>query len=171
MSVVPWVVAMVRVRPDAMESGYQKRPAWALHLLRICPTKAKIDGRDLLSVLEGKPIKRALITSITSSFYFKAQPFKIALIEDRSKIMLKVPQKRALSGTLKLSPRGFEFYDLLKDPVESVNLHLRKMRDIERFYPLFENILSKARFILKQEGNKAEIDKNTRDALKSLGYI
>lgn len=131
----------------------------------------EIDGRDLVPVIEGKQLNRALTSSITSGYYFNAQPFKIALIENLSKITLTVPQKKALSGSYKISPRGFEFYDLLKDPTETMNLYLRRMREIERFYPLFKSILRKARFVLKKEGNKAEIDQQTRDALKSLGYL
>lgn len=130
-----------------------------------------VDGRDLLPVVNGKSLKRALTSSVTSSFYFKAQPFKIALIENRRKIILTVPHKKALSTDPALSPRGFEFYNLVKDPAELMNLHLRRVRKIGRLFPLFRGIIRKARFFIKNEGNKAVIDQKTRDALKSLGYL
>jgi arylsulfatase A-like enzyme len=130
-----------------------------------------VDGRDLLPVVNGKPLKRALTSSVTSSFYFKAQPFKIALIEDRRKVILTVPHKKALSTDPALSPRGVEFYNLLKDPGELMNLHLQRMRKIGRLFPLFKGIIRKARFFIKNEGNKAVIDQKTRDDLKSLGYL
>lgn len=131
----------------------------------------ELDGRDLMTLINGERFKRVLTSSITSGLYYKTQPFKIALIENFSKIILNMPHKKALSGELNLSPRGFEFYDLVEDPVEAVNLYLQKMRDIESLYPLFESIILKARFIIKNEGNKAEIDQKTKDALKSLGYL
>jgi arylsulfatase A-like enzyme len=135
------------------------------------PGGIDVDGRDLLPVIKGKRLKRALTTSITSGFFFEGQPFKIGLVENRRKIILTVPRKRALASGLTLSPRGLEFYDLSGDPAESKNLRLKRMREIERFYPLFKSIAGKGRFFIKQEGNKAVIDQQTRDALKSLGYL
>jgi len=132
----------------------------------------KIDGCDLIPVVKGKTLNRPIISSITSGYYSLSDAFKAAIIEDNFKIICDVPYKeiRSLKVPSFSSLKQFEFYDLVTDPAETRNIHLKEMYTIKKFQDLFDGIIIKGVRNLKK-GKAAKMNKKMRDALKSLGYL
>lgn len=130
----------------------------------------RVDGCDLIPVIKGKSLNRPIISSITSGFYSPGHAFKAAIIEDHFKIICNVPYKKTKSVSFSSSKR-FEFYDLLTDPGEAINLHLKEMYTVKKFQGLFDGIITKGVHHLSRKGKKVIIDKKMQDALKALGYL
>jgi hypothetical protein len=128
-----------------------------------------VDGMDLIPLIKGKPVKRLLISSITSGNFALKNAFKIALMENDKKIICGVPYKKVKKSAL--SAKKFEYYELLKDPAETLNLYLKQMPKVKRFGDLFDQIIQKGFYHLKKKGKKAVIDKKMRENLKTLGYL
>jgi arylsulfatase A-like enzyme len=133
----------------------------------------RIDVCDLIPVIKGKSLDRPIISSITSGFYSPGHAYKVAIIENHFKIICDVPYKKTKSLNVPSfsSSKRFEFYDLLTDPAETLNLHLKKMYTIKKFQGLFDRIITKGVHNLKRKGKKVIIDKKMQDALKALGYL
>jgi choline-sulfatase len=133
----------------------------------------RIDGIDLIPVIKGKSLNRPIISSITSGFYSPGDAFKAAIIEDHFKIICAVPYKKTMSlnASSALSAKRFEFYDLLTDPAETRNLHLKEMYTVKKFQDLFDGIITKGVQNLNQKGKNVIMDKKMQDALKALGYL
>jgi arylsulfatase A-like enzyme len=133
----------------------------------------RVDGSDLIPVVKGKSLKRPIISSITSGFYSPGHAFKVAIIEDHYKIICDVRYKKTKSLNVSsfFSSKRFEFYDLLTDPAETLNLYLKQMYRVKKFQGLFDSIITKGIHNLKRKGKKVIIDKKMQDALKALGYL
>jgi arylsulfatase A-like enzyme len=134
---------------------------------------AKVDGCDLIPVIKGKSLKRPIISSITSGFYSPGHAFKVAIFEDQYKIICNFPYKKLKSNNVSSfsSLKRFEFYELYTDPGETLNVYLKQMSRIRKFQGMFDRIIEKGIYNIKQKGKKVTIDKKMQDELKTLGYL
>lgn len=131
--------------------------------------REKVDGIDLVPVIEGKKVTRRIIASSTNSLYEYRHGFKAAVMEGNRKILCQIPYRKVKAGVL--SAKTFELYDLLKDPAETVNLYLREMRKVKRLGDFFDTLLQRGFYNLKKRGKKAVIDPKARERMKTLGYL
>lgn len=133
----------------------------------------RVDGCDLIPVIKGKLLNRPIISSITSGFYSPGHAFKVAIIKNHFKIICNVPYKKnkSLNAPSVSSTERFEYFDLLVDPAETLNLYLKKMYTVKKFRGLFDGIITKGVLNLNQKGKKVTIDKKMQDELKALGYL
>jgi hypothetical protein len=135
---------------------------------------ARIDGLDLIPLIKGETPRRALLSSLTSGYYLPAMPFKISLIEKHEKIIYNLPFTEKTFAFFNPPPpayQKYEFYDLVKDPAETISLYLRQLKRIKSFGDLFDQIVQRANDHLKNRGKNVIMDQKLQEAFKSLGYL
>lgn len=133
-----------------------------------------MDGLDLVPIIKGEAPRRILLSTLSSGYYLPAMPFKISLIEGGTKIIYNLPFTEETFAFFDPPPpdyKKYEFYNLLKDPVETVNLYLRQLKRIKSFQGLFDQIVRRAVDHLKNRGREVIMDQKLRDAFRSLGYL
>jgi hypothetical protein len=129
---------------------------------------SQLDGCDLMPVIKGKVLNRPVISSITSGFCSPIYAFQVAIIKNNHKIIYNKPYKK--TRPLKFSKK-VEFYDLLRNPAETINLYLRQMPRVRKFQGLLDSIIARGMLNLNKKGKKVIIDKKMQDELKALGYL
>jgi hypothetical protein len=145
-----------------------------LSYYRIPFEKKRLDGSDLMPIIKGKSINRALISSLTSGFYIPSLPFKISKIENNQKIIFNLPytdETLAFYNTPPPAYSQFEYYDLLTDPRERNNVQEEMIAEIRKYRELFEFIVHVGRKNINTKDKPVEFDKNLLEALKALGYV
>lgn len=131
-----------------------------------------LDGRGLLGVLRGREKKdRAVLAYLAGGILNNSVPARTSLTDGRMKVILNRPYDAAAAGFFLFPPPvvpEVETYDLAADPGEKVDIATRKTRDAARLVSTMRELESKGR---KPAGPKAEIDAETKEKLKALGYI
>ena len=133
-----------------------------------------LDGCSLTELIEGHPRPKPVLASLTSGRYIPALPFKISVIENSRKLIYNLPYTKKTFEFFTTDPPPYqrnEVYDIAIDPGERKNLQSRFGKWIHSFHNLFRNIIAQARAHLKDSGRKVILDKETRDAFKTLGYL
>lgn len=132
--------------------------------------KDDTQGESFLPALLGKPIQDRIL--FFDQMAMRLEPGKIredaALIKDGYKLIMHFRNNRAV----------FSLFDLAADPFENVNLYEQKRETADSLY---QEILKRKKFnadkraIAKRatslEVEFKEIDEETIDKLKALGYI
>ena len=134
----------------------------------------KIDGINLLPVLEGSEGRDDLFSSITTSTYVPAIPYKVARIYENEKIIYNLPYSKETYNYFKDQPpplEKYELYDLKKDPGELQNIYSLKKNSVEKHAAFFNDIIRKAKNKLKAQLKKAKLNDKTKESLKALGYL
>jgi arylsulfatase A-like enzyme len=131
-----------------------------------------LDGRSLLGVLRGREKKdRAVLAYLAGGVLNNSVPARTSLTDGRTKVILNKPYDAAAAGFFLFPPPvvpEVETYDLAVDPGEKVDIAARKARDAVRLVSIMRELESKGR---KPAGPKTEIDAETKEKLKALGYI
>ena len=135
------------------------------------PETMPVDGIDLTRLIKGEPLQREIISSISSGYYYRRDAFKIAIIKNNVKLICNIPYEKAVAPGTSSSFQTVEYYDLSEDPLETVNLSATRRDEIKRFQALFNRIIKRGVYQLKQKGNRAVLDKKNRETLRSLGYL
>jgi hypothetical protein len=133
-----------------------------------------IDGINLLPVLEGSGGRSDLLSSITTSFYVPAIPFKIARIFKDKKIIYNLPYSKGAYDYFWDQPPildRFEVFDLINDPNEKYNIYDGKKDFVKQYLAYFNRIIRLAVVKLKAELKKAKLNSKTKESLKALGYL
>ncbi len=133
-----------------------------------------VDGIDLSLFLKGKVKKRALISSLTSGFYIPELPFKVATIQRNQKVIYNIPYTEKTFAFFSNPPppySEYEFYDLIEDPQERLNLYLQKKYEVRKVIPLFQHVIQAGANNLKMKGEEVVPDQKMIELLKSLGYL
>lgn len=133
-----------------------------------------IDGINLLPVLEGSEGRDDLFSSITTSTYVPAIPYKVARIYQNEKIIYNLPYSKETYNYFNDQPpplEKYEFYDLKKDPWELQNTYSHKKNSVEKHAAFFNEIIRKAKNKLKTQLKKVKLNEKTKESLKALGYL
>ncbi len=131
-----------------------------------------LDGRGLFGVLDGREKgDRAVLAHLAGGVLNTAVPAKTCLTDGRTKIILNRPYGPAAAGFFLFPPPAVpevEAYDLAADPGERADISARRAGDAARLVAVMRELEGKGR---KPEGPKTEIDAETKEKLRALGYI
>ncbi len=131
-----------------------------------------LDGRGLLDVLRGREkADRAVLAHLAGGVLNNSVPARTCLTDGRTKVILNKPYDAAAAGFFLFPPPvvpGVEAYDLAADPGERTDIAARKARDAARLVSIMRELESAGR---KPEGPRTEIDAETKEKLRALGYI
>jgi arylsulfatase A-like enzyme len=154
------VVRLVDVMPTVMEA------------FGIKAGEFDIDGRGLLDVLRGREKKdRAVLAHLAGGVLNNSVPARTSLTDGRTKVILNRPYDAASAGFFLFPPPAVpevEAYDLAADPGERTDVAARKAQAAGRLVVLMRELESKGR---APTGHKTEIDVETEEKLRALGYI
>ncbi len=131
-----------------------------------------LDGRGLLDVLRGREKKdRAVLAHLAGGVLNNSVPARTCLTDGRTKVILNRPYNAAAAGFFLSPPPAVpeaEAYDLAADPGERTDIAARKARDAARLVSIIRELESKGR---TPTGQKTELDAETKEKLRALGYI
>ncbi len=131
-----------------------------------------LDGRGLLGVLRGREKRdRAVLAHLAGGVLNNAVPARTCLTEGRTKVILNRPYGPAAAGFFLSPPPAVpevEAYDLAADPGERADIAARRAGDAARLVSLMRELEAKGR---KKSGPGTEIDAETEEKLRALGYI
>jgi arylsulfatase A-like enzyme len=131
-----------------------------------------LDGRGLLDVLRGREKKdRAVLAHLEGGVLNNSVPTRTCLTDGRTKVILNRPYDTAAAGFFAFPPPTVpevEVYDLAADPEEKTDVAARKTQAAGRLVALMRELKSKSR---TRTGPKTEIDAETKEKLRALGYI
>jgi arylsulfatase A-like enzyme len=143
----------------------------AYYHIPLHPKAPPVDGVDLTRWINGEPLQREIISSISSGYYYRRDAFKIAIISNNTKLICNIPYEKAVAPEASSSFQTVEYYDLIKDPLETVDLSFNHREELKRFQDFFNRIIKKGIYQLKQQRNKAVLDRKDRETLRSLSYL
>jgi arylsulfatase A-like enzyme len=145
-----------------------------LHHYRLPYPEERLDGISLIPLLEKGSARGEILSSLTTGFYVKQLPFKLSRIRGQRKIIYNLPYTKETFEFFKTPPppvQRFEYYDLIKDPAEQVNL-VEQIRDqLGELKIFFNGILRQVNRQLQKQLREVDMDYRTRQKFKSLGYI
>ena len=131
-----------------------------------------LDGRGLLDVLRGREKgDRAILAYLAGGILKSGVPARTCLTDGRTKIVLNRPYGPDAAGFFLSPPPAVpevEAYDLAADPGERKDISTRKAGEAARLVAVMRKLEAKGR---KPKGPKAEIDADTKEKLRALGYI
>ena len=131
-----------------------------------------LDGRSLLPLIKGREKSdRAALAYLAGGVLSSPVPEKLAITDGRSKVILNRPYSREALGAFLFPPPPYvevETFDLEADPRERTNIVSRKASWTGNLVALMQEIQNKGG---ARSGGKAEIDAETKQKLRALGYI
>lgn len=131
-----------------------------------------LDGRGLFDVLRGREKgDRAVLAYLAGGVLNTAVPAKTCLTDGRTKIILNRPYGPAATAFFLSPPPAVpevEAYDLAEDPGERTDIAARRAGDAARLVAVMRELEGRGR---KPGGPKTEIDAETKEKLRALGYI
>ena len=131
-----------------------------------------LDGRGLLNVLRGREKKdRAVLAYLAGGVLNNSVPARTALTDGRTKVILNRPYDASAAGFFLFPPPAVpevEAYDLAADSGEKTDVAARKAQAAGRLVALMRKLESEGR---TRTGQKTEIDAETEEKLRALGYI
>jgi hypothetical protein len=120
-----------------------------------------LDGKSLAPLIAGQPDTHKIYT------YSIGMPGSIAVRKDSAKFIMTFEATTAALPAL-------EFYDLANDPLEAKNLFISGETG---GYPVLPQLMAEAhQYVFRSsqpgpEDAEAELDEETEEALRALGYI
>lgn len=129
-----------------------------------------LDGRGLSRVLKGKETEdRAVLAHLAGGVLGSSVPARTSLTEGRTKVILNRPY--GAPGAFAFAPPAVpevEAFDLAADPGERTDVAARRAAVAGRLVALMRELEARGR---RTEGAKGEMDPETEEKLRSLGYI
>lgn len=141
---------------------------------RLSPPEEKVDGISLYPLLRRGTGRSEILSSLTTGFYVKELPFKLSRIRDQHKIIYNLPYTEETYEFFNTPPppvERFEYFDLQRDPGETVNLYRQLEDRLDDLKAFFNQILRKVNRQLQKQLREVDMDYRTRQKFKSLGYI
>ena len=166
--------------PDSKFRG--KRLGSFVRLIDIMPTVMEVygigakgfdlDGLSLLPVAKGREKRdRPALAYLAAGVLGSPVPEKLAVTEGRRKVILNRPYGKESLAALLYPPPPYaevEAFDLAADPKEITNTVSRNAAFAGKLVALLQEVKDKAK---ARSGGKAEIDAETKQKLRALGYI
>jgi len=131
-----------------------------------------LDGRGLLDVLRRREKKdRRVLAHLAGGVLNNSVPARTSLTDGRTKVILNRPYDAAAAAFFLFPPPAVpevEAYDLAADPGERTEIAARRAADAARLVSIMRELERKGR---PPTGTKTEIDAETEEKLRALGYI